>query len=334
MDISTLLIKEKKEKGKLISIILPVFNEEENIEFMINGLSHYLSQELPMYKFEVLFVDDCSTDNSFQLINQLSGKTHENVRFAAVRLAKNSGSHIAITAGLNLARGNFTMIMASDGQDPFQIVGELVAEWENGYDLVLAARQHNLGKDFIGNLFSLIAWRLMNWATKIKVPRKGCDLLGLDEKVLKAFNQIDERNTTFIYRILSLGFKQKEIEYVKLARHAGKTKWNTIKKFAIIIDAVKGYSSRPLKIITNIGYLAATVLILRWIFVMYKIYVLKKEPIELEIILNSLFTGLAVQVLILGFIGDYIWRILDETRKRPIYNICETIGHIFEDEKT
>jgi polyisoprenyl-phosphate glycosyltransferase len=322
--------ERKGNKGNLISVVLPVFNEEENLTPVVDELCKYLIG-LSNYKFEITFVDDRSSDDSFQILNDLSKNHFQNIRISVVRLARNSGSHIAITAGLNIARGDFAIIMASDGQDPAGVIGSLIKQWEDGNELVLASRSDNLDHNFLTNYLSKLAWKLMRWSTKIEMPEKGCDLLGMDKRVLQAFNGMDERNTTFIFRILSLGFKKKEIEYVKRARLSGKSKWTFIKKIAVIIDAATGYSSRPLRLITKSGLVIFFVLVLRWLYVVFNIYVLNQRPTELTIILNTIFTSLAVQILLLGIIGDYIWRILDETRKRPVYEISDVGGEIFED---
>ncbi|MFL2580180.1 MAG: glycosyltransferase family 2 protein [Parvicellaceae bacterium] len=332
-NISDLFKKVRINKGNLISIVLPVYNEEISVLFVLKEFTNYLPVKHSNYNFEITFIDDCSTDNSYEIISKFSKNSSQNVKFSVVQLSRNSGSHIAITAGLNISRGDFTIIMASDGQDPTSVVTKLIIEWERGSDLVLASRFDNLDQGALAKIFSKIAWKIMNWSTKINMPETGCDLLGMDKIVVNAFNNMDERNTTFIYRILSLGFKTKEIQYTKNPRFAGQSKWTTLKKIGIIIDAMTGFSNRPLKLITNLGLLVFLTLIIRWLYVVFQIYVLNIEPNELTIILNTIFTALALQVLILGVIGDYIWRILDETRKRPIYEIRKLDGDIFENLK-
>ncbi len=309
---------------------MPLFNEEDSIAFVIKELSDYLPKYFSNYKFEITFIDDCSTDGSYVLIKEFSKNTPNNIRISVIQLNKNSGSHVAITAGLNNARGDFAIIMSSDGQDPAEVIGNLILEWENGNDLILASRSDNLDHGSISTFFSKLAWKLMNWSTKINMPKNGCDLLGMDRKVLDSFNKMDERNTTFIFRILSLGYRQKEIEYIKRARIGGKSSWTVLKKISIMLDAFTGFSSRPLKLITNFGFLLFIVLSLRWCIVFFNIYILNQQPTDLSILLNTIFTALSIQVLILGFIGDYIWRILEETRKRPIYEINDVGGEIFD----
>lgn len=327
--IAYLLQKKSISKGNLISIVMPLYNEEKSLPFVIEELAQFLPNALPKYNFEITFIDDCSKDNSYSIIKTASQKEYGNIKFSIAQLAKNSGSHIAITAGINLARGEFIIIMASDGQDPAEVILQLINEWEAGNDLILASRKDNLDQSVISKKISRIAWKLMNWGTGIMMPETGCDLLGMDKKVATAFNNMDERNTTFIFRILSLGFKQKEIQYVKRARVAGSSKWTFIKKISIMIDAITGFSSRPLKLITNLGLSIFLILMLRWIYIVYKIYILKQTATDTTIVVNTVFTALAIQVLILGVIGNYIWRVLDESRKRPLYEINNTDGQTF-----
>jgi polyisoprenyl-phosphate glycosyltransferase len=330
LNIKDLITSKQNTRSNLISIILPVYNEEKSLSFVVEELNTYLSLSHQKYNFEITFVDDRSTDNSFQLIKRLAQNSPSNVKISVVRLAKNSGSHIAITAGLNIARGEFIILMASDGQDPAEVIGSLIEEWENENDLILASRSDNLDQGWISKMLSKIAWKLMIWSTKIKMPEKGCDLLGMDKKVLNAFNRMNERNTTFIFRILSLGFTQKEIQYTKRARFAGKSNWTFIKKLSIMLDAITGYSSRPLRLINRIGLYIFIILVFRWFYVIFNIYILDIKPTELTIILNTIFSSLSIVIILLGVIGDYLWRVLDESRKRPLYEIQEADGQTFE----
>jgi glycosyltransferase involved in cell wall biosynthesis len=330
-ELEQLFDQKRKHRGDLISIVLPVYNEIGSLPVVVRELYDYLHSELSSYRFEISFVDDCSTDGSFESLRLLSADSPPNVRLSVLRLRKNSGSHVAITAGLNISRGDFTVIMASDGQDPASVVGDLIREWEAGFDVVLAARSANFDHGFVGQLFSRLAWKVMIWSTGIPtMPESGCDLLGLDREAVQAFKRLDERNTTFVFRILSLGFPQREIEYVKRARLAGRSKWTFLKKLSIMLDAITGYSNRPLRLVTKIGVFVFALLIFRWSVVVVNVYLLHARATDLTIILNAIFTSLAVVVLLLGVIGDYIWRILDETRKRPLYEISAVDGKIFE----
>ncbi len=329
--IRQLMDEFSSEKGRLVCIVLPVYNEADILPEVMRGLFSFLGQELAEYSFEVLFIDDSSRDSSFQVITGGRASAPSNVRVSVCRLSRNSGGHIAITAGLNLSRGDFTIVMSSDGQDPPEVIGQLIQEWKEGHDIVLAARSINLDQSPVERCFSRVAWKIMKWATGLSVPEKGCDLLGMGRHALDAFNRMDERNTTFIFRIFSLGFRQKQVEYVKRARIGGHSSWTLWKKIHIMLDAITGYSSRPLRLVSALGMMAFVVLAFRWIFMVWKIYVLGQEATDMAIILNSIFTSLAVVILLLGMMGDYIWRILDEARKRPLYEIADIGGDLFPD---
>jgi glycosyltransferase involved in cell wall biosynthesis len=316
-----------------LSIVLPVYNEEESLPKMLDALTTYLGSRQAEYNWELIFIDDFSTDRSFDILAAYSKKQFKNIRIAVLQLSKNSGSHIAITAGINLSRADLTIIMASDGQDPPEVIEQLINHWKDGEKIILAARDGNLDKSSTGNLFSRMAWKIMNWATGIDMPEKGCDMLAIDKQPLEAFNKMDERNTTFIYRLLSLGYSPKVITYLKRERIGGQSKWTFWKKVRIMLDAITGYSNRPLRLITRLSLLLFFVLIIRWGFVIFKLVISGEEPDDRTVILNSIFTSLAVTVLIMSALGDYIWRILDEARKRPIYNFNKIEGTIFEIEE-
>ena len=322
---------EKDDKApKLVSIVFPVYNEMECLPKIVPALCEYLAVSHSRFNWELIFIDDCSSDNSFDYLKEAALTTPANIRLSVFQLAKNSGSHIAITAGLNISRADFTILMASDGQDPLDVIDQFIFFWEKGAKLILAARKDNLQQSFLGKWFSSTAWTIMNWATKIDMPQGGCDMVGIDKTPLIAFNKMDERNTTFIYRLLSMGFNPTVFQYVKRERIGGKSSWTFIKKISIMLDAITGYSSRPLRLITKLSLLLVVILAFRWAIVIIKIFSAGTEPSDRTVIVNSIFTSLAIVLLVLSAIGDYIWRILDETRKRPSYEFNKIAGRIFD----
>lgn len=329
-DIKSLLEKHKQPKGNLVSILLPVFNEEEALPKVFEEFYDYLPKHLSEYRFEITFIDDCSSDSSYQVILEHAAKAPSNVRVNVCKLAKNSGSHVAITAALNICRGDFVVIMASDGQDPVALIKELLQEWHSGNEMILALREENQGQSKMRQKVSQLSWRLMNWATRIDMDYRGCDVLGLDKQVVEAFNRMNERNTTFIFRVLSLGFTRSQILYTKRGRAGGSSKWTFMKKVAVFVDAIAGFSDRPIRLISKLGIAFFFILLMRWVYVMIKYYILGEEPSDLNIILNTIFTTVAIQVLLIGVIGDYIWRILDESRKRPLYDFSKKDGDTFD----
>lgn len=329
-DIKSLLEKYKQPKGNLVSILLPVFNEEEALPKVFEEFYDYLPQYLSQYRFEITFIDDCSSDSSYQVILEHAAKAPSNVRVNVCKLAKNSGSHVAITAALNICRGDFVVIMASDGQDPVALIKELLQEWHSGNEMILALREENQGQSKMRQKISQLSWRLMNWATRIDMDYRGCDVLGLDKQVVEAFNRMNERNTTFIFRVLSLGFTRSQILYTKRGRAGGSSKWTFMKKVAVFVDAIAGFSDRPIRLISKLGIAFFFILLMRWVYVMIKYYILGEQPSDLNIILNTIFTTVAIQVLLIGVIGDYIWRILDESRKRPLYDFSKKDGDTFD----
>ena len=331
MKIDNLYKIQTVEKSNLISIILPLYNEEDSIGFVLDELYEFIRNFNQKYKFEITFIDDCSEDKSVENILLKSDDSPFNAKVSIAKLSKNSGSHLAITAGLNISRGDLVIIMASDGQDPPDLIEKFIRLWENGEKLILASREKNLDQSFFSRKLSKWAWKIMNWSTKINMPASGCDVLAIDRKIVDSFNMMDERNTTFIFRLLSLGYSYVDFSYIKRERYAGESKWNFIKKVSILFDAITGFSNRPLRLITKFGLMIFVILVFRWLYIFFKVYIFGEPTTDLLIIVNTILTATSVVVLLLGMIGDYIWRILDETRKRPIYEIEKVEGEIFED---
>ena len=313
------------QSNKCISVVIPVYNEDESVLFVLDDLVEVFERFEDLYRFEIVFVDDCSTDSSVEMIQSRVSMLPEDFTVRIVKLCRNSGSHIAISAGLSVAKGDLIVIMASDGQDPAAVINEFVLEWLNGNVLILASRSDNLGQGFLSKLVSRIAWRIMNWCTNLEMPANGCDMLAMDKRVAKSYNSLKERNTTFVFKLLALGFKFKECTYVKRNRFGGKSKWNFYSKLSIMIDAITGFTNRPLRLIAKCGILVFVVMVLRWLIIVYKVYVLGQIPSELSIVLNTVLVVFSIIVLLLAFIGDYVWRILDETRQRPEFEIEEVI---------
>ena len=326
-------MKSRSQPSCLISIIMPLYNEQESVLFVLNEIKLTITNFLSDFQFEIIFVDDCSTDNSVHLLIDEMNSLLPNMILKIIRLTKNCGSHVAISAGLTVAKGDLVIIMSSDGQDPSEIIVTLVREWELGNRLILASRKQNLEQGIISRNFSRLAWQIMNWSSNLKMPDGGCDLLAMDRRVVNAYNAQSERNTTFIFKVMALGYKFKEISYIKRQRHAGNSKWTFLAKMSIMIDAITGFSNRPLRLIVKIGLVVFFLLILRWASIIYKVYFLGETPTDLTIVLNTILVAFSMIILFLGVIGDYVWRILDETRKRSVFVIDEVIDSAASNEE-
>ncbi len=300
----------------MISFIIPAYNEESNLNALYARLNE-VSKSLPDQSFEFVIVDDGSTDNTNKILSDLRMRDH---RVEAIRFARNCGSHAGLAAGLRYCRGDAAVILAADLQDPPELVTNLVEKWQGGFKIVWAVRKKREGEPKINLFFSRLYYALMNRLTHVQLPPMGSDMFLIDRAVIEAFKQTYEKNTSIFMLISWLGFAQGYVEYVKQSRKAGASKWNFSKRFKLFVDSVVSFSYAPLRIMSLIGIIVA---LLGFVF-------------GVDVLLNGLFghpiqgyTSLMIVVLILGgfqmmmlgMLGEYLWRTFEESRKRPLYVI-------------
>lgn len=311
-------------KKKVFSIIIPVYQNEENIDKTVTSLLT-LKGKLPNYKLELIFIDDGSSDNSLELL--LKHKKHNKSNMIVIKLTKNFGQISAIQAGLKIANGDCAGIISADLQDPYELFIEMIKKWEIGLKLIIGERidrEESINQSFVSNLY----WRLVNKYAVKGYPLGGYDFCLIDRQVIDDINRIDEKNTHIFVLIFSLGYKYEKIYYKRMKRELGKSQWTLPKKIKLFVDTFVSFSYLPVKGISYIG-LAISILSFFYAFfiVMSKfIFGNEYEGWTTIIVLISSFSGLIL--LTLGIIGEYLWRILDETRKRPYF----VIDKIYNDD--
>lgn len=302
---------------KSITVVIPIYNEEANIIKLHERLLDVLSK-INGIKFELLFIDDHSTDKTTELLKSL---TKENSHVRWIRLSRNSGSHAACTAGLEHCNSDGVVIMAADLQDPPEIIPNLLLKQSEGYQLVWAVRQSREGESWFTLLTSRIFYWLMNRLTEIEMPPKGADVLLADQRVVEAFRQIPERNLSLFVTFSWLGFRQASVSYKKKPRNAGKSKWSIKRKIILAIDSFIGFSYVPLRLMSYTGF-AASGLGLCWaIYILTMRLLGKMNAIGYASIMITILILGGLQMVMLGVLGEYLWRTLDESRKRPRYFI-------------
>jgi dolichol-phosphate mannosyltransferase len=301
---------------KKISLIFPVYNEEANLRELYRRVMDTIDH-MKGYAFELILIDDCSKDRTPEILKQLF---EEDNRLRIARFARNCGSHAAIAYGLNICRGQAAVILAADLQDPPQLIIQLMDEWLLGNQLVWGARQKRLGEKASVNFFSKCYYRLMNWFTTVEMPPLGADVFLADRAVINAFRGMTEKHTSIFMALAWLGFRQKTIDYVKEARHAGQSKWTLGKKIKLTLDSLLAFSDIPIRYMSILGIFTA------FLGFMYAVYVfwsyIQGSPVEgwSSIMVAVLVIG-GMQMIMLGFLGEYLWRTYDESRKRPRYVI-------------
>ncbi|MFC3846829.1 glycosyltransferase family 2 protein [Paenibacillus sp. MAH-36] len=307
-----------KEK---FSIVIPVYYNELNIPNTIPRLQN-LQDLLPHFELEFIFVDDGSRDKSFELL--LEHKKNDS-RIKIIKLSKNFGSMSAIQAGLSLASGDCIGIIAADLQDPPELFVEMIGKWKQGKKIVMATRSDR-EESFSQKMFSNSYYYLMEKFALKDYPSGGFDFVLLDKQIVEELNQIQEKNTNIMSLIFWLGHERDSIPYVRQERKFGKSRWTLSKKIKLFIDSFVSFSYAPIRFMSLIGVLTALLSFLYGIFVITNALI---GTIELQgwsslIAITTFLLGIIM--VMLGIIGEYLWRILDESRKRPAYiidKICE-----------
>lgn len=298
----------------LISIITPIFNETKSIPELYRRVSQVM--ESSGHTWELIMVDDGSTDGSADLIRQLVSQDRH---IRPVIFARNFGHQLAVTAGLDYARGKAIVIMDADLQDPPEVVLELIAKWQEGYEVVYAVRAHREGETAFKLLTASLFYRLIARMTDVKIPMDTGDFRLLDRKVVDVLNRMRERHRFLRGMSVWVGFKQTGVEYSRAARFAGETKYPFKKMFKFAWDAVTSFSFLPLQVATYLGFISAGLSILA-----IPVVAIMRMSGQLAFagqattLVAVLFLG-GVQLISLGILGEYVGRLYDEARGRPLY---------------
>lgn len=303
---------------ELLSIIIPVFNEEESLPHLTPRLDALIALLEGNIAVEVWLIDDHSTDKTSLLLCEIC---ENNAAYHSIRLAANSGSHVAILAGLKQCQGDCAVILAADLQDPPELIPELLQHWRKNNHVVWAVRSEREGLSrteiFMANLF----YRLLNTFSEVKLPPTGADYSLIDRVVINALLQSVTANPSLALDVARLGFNQVEIPYVKAERKYGVSKWNLRKKLTAFADAFVSTSIMPLRLMS---YLGMTVSVIGFIYAMLIIIFRLTSIVQVDgwaalMVIVLVFGG--VQMIMLGVIGEYLWRTLEQSRKRPMYFI-------------
>lgn len=300
------------------SIIAPIFNESEIIlEFFerVNQVMNSLKES-----WELILVDDGSTDGSTEIIRGLS---KQNPCVQAVIFARNFGHQIAVTAGLDYCRGEAAVIIDADLQDPPEVIKELIQKWQEGFEVVYAVRSAREGESWFKKITASIFYRLIYRITDVKIPLDSGDFRLLDRKVINVLCKMRERHRFLRGMSAWVGFKQIGVSYKRAARFAGETKYPFKKMVKLAINAVTGFSYFPLQVATVLGFISAGLSILAIPVVIILRSVDNPQLMgQATTLITVLFFG-GVQLISLGIIGEYIGRIYDEVKGRPIYIVSE-----------
>ena len=310
-----------KKRKKKVSVQFPCYNEQESLHELFQRCVD-VANNMPNYDFNFLFVDDNSTDSTPIIINDFCLKDN---RFGGIRLARNCGAHAACSAGLMYVKGDCVIAMSADLQDPPEIIPKLIEKWEEGNDVVWAERRDFKRKSFFSQISGRLYWFIMKKFVFSETHKEGADFFLIDKKVAEVINNISEKNRSVLSLINYVGFKHTSIPYEKEERKHGNSKWKISHKIKFTLDSIIGNSHMPIRIISLSGIILFVCSLVYAFKVFYNFFY--GEPIEgwSSVILLILIIG-SFTFVMMGVIGEYIWRILDEVRDRPYFVIEKEIN--------
>lgn len=306
-----------QKKGK-ISVIIPCYNEEGNVRKIYEAVIEQLSS----YDFQLLFVDDCSKDNTLSIMKELN-KSDNRVDY--ISFSRNFGQQSGLRAGLEYADGDCVISMDADMQHPPQLLPMMIKKWEEGYEIVSTKRNDVENVGFFKKITSSLFYKMINKISDIKIKEGSADFRLLDRKVVNVFvKEFTEYHLFFRGLINWVGFNQTEIEYVTGKRFSGATKYTFSKMLNLAIDGITSFSIRPLKLATFLGF---SLSIFSTIYGLYAIYMaLFTDKIVrgwTSVLVSILFIG-GVNMILLGIIGEYLGKLYIQSKNRPIFLIKET----------
>lgn len=312
---------------KLVSIIVPVFNEQDNVDVFYCEVCRYM--ETLSYRFEIIFVDDGSWDATPVILDRLARKDS---RVRALILAKNFGHQVALTCGLDHADGDAVITMDGDMQHPPEMLPLLLSKWEEGYEVVQTVRMTTEGVSWFKKLTSSSFYLLMNAMSKVRVQEGGSDFRLLDKQVVQSFRRFRERARFIRGMISAIGYRQTQVEYVAPPRFAGKSKFSFGKMLTFALDGITAYSKLPLRFAFYTGVIFGAASFALTLHVLYiKLFTPEAVPGWATISASILLLG-GLQLIFMGIIGEYVGRIYEEVKHRPLYLVRDYLNKPRESE--
>ena len=305
----------------VISIVVPCYNEELNLESLFERLVKVL--DTLNLQYEIVCVNDGSRDNTLKYLIEYH---HRNPVIKIVNFSRNFGKEIALTAGIEYATGDAIIPIDADLQDPPELIGQLIEKWREGYDVVYCKRRSRQGESWLKKFTANAFYRVIQKMTSVEIPRDTGDFRLMDRRVVEALKQLPETHRFMKGLFAWVGFKQSFIEYDRLPRFQGTTKWNYWKLWNFALEGITSFSSLPLKIWSYLGLVISLLAFLYGSFLIVRTLILGTDvPGYASLMVAILFLG-GIQLLTLGIIGEYLGRVHDEVKKRPLYLVRDSYG--------
>lgn len=312
---------------KKVSILIPAYNEEEVLYTLYDRLENVMNK-LSNYEFEVLLINDGSKDNTLNILRELRKKDN---RMCYINLSRNYGKETAMIAGLDYVTGDCCIILDADLQDPPELIEDMLKYWEQGYDDVYAKRKSRAGESFMKKFTSSLFYKTLQKSTRIPIQKNTGDFRLLDRRCVDALRKFRESERYTKGMFSWIGFNKKEILFDRDPRVAGTTKWNYWKLIDLAIEGITSFTTKPLRISSFLGVIISFCAFVYIVIIIARTLIMgeavKGYPSLMAVIL---FLG-GVQLLSLGIIGEYIGRIFNETKRRPLYFVEEYNGEKIKD---
>lgn len=300
-----------------ISLVIPFFNEQQAIDSFYAAVIRVLD-DLPAYEFEVVCVDDGSSDDTLQSLQTL---VKNDERFIALELSRHFGKEAALTAGLDATTGAAVIVLDADLQDPPELIPQFIEEWRKGADVVLGCRTDRSSDSWIKRCTAKLFYRIHNQLSDIEIPENAGDFRLMDRSVVEVIKQLPERSRFMKGLFAWVGFRTVSVNYVRATRAVGQSKFSLWHLWNFALDGITGFSTIPLRIWTYIGCVGATLTLVYALFIVLRTLINGIDvPGYASLLVAVLFLG-SIQLVSIGMLGEYIGRIFIETKQRPTYII-------------
>lgn len=308
----------ERRDNKLVTVVIPIFNEYEGIPFLVDSLNEFFEQNRQL-NAEVIFVNDGSKDNS---VERLMSMTHRSYRARVISFSRNFGSHAALRAGISQASGDYICFNYADLQDPLELILRMKELMDQGNDIVWAQRE-STKVPWGEKMFSKFYASLMKKFAFKNFPEKGFDIVMFNRKVANEVNKNVEANSSIFLQILGLGFRQTNITYKKRERKTGVSKWTLSKKIKLFIDSFVAFSYAPIRFVTIVGISFFIVGCLWTGYIIVRKLFFHDLAAGWPALISILMIGFGITNISLGIIAEYLWRTLDASRRRQVFIIDE-----------
>ena len=299
----------------IISIVIPCYNEELVLKETLQRLYSFCDQHKP-FKFELIFVDDGSLDNTREMLVEASSKDN---RVKVIGFARNFGHQVAVTAGIDASVGDAVVLIDADMQDPPEIISEMISKWKEGYDVVFGTRISREGESIFKLLTATIFYRFLNGFSEVPIPLDTGDFRLMTRSVVDCISAMPESNRFIRGMVSWVGFKQISINYIRRERFAGVTKYPMRKMIKFALDGILSFSTKPLQLSVALGFVSSFLALVGIIYVIsVRLLTSTWVPGWAGTIIATLFFG-GVQLICTGILGSYIGRIYSEIKGRPLY---------------